>query len=198
MCWTSCFPPHPLPVGVLCSAPRSIRAWGGSGCKASARGRGRGGSNGGDCDKPGSCRRLLSEVELEQGGLGREKPWTASVGGTDLQSSPSTAAGTKAPRGYQHWLTSMTCGSVSFGPPTGWLHASNGWRREGLHTWRCWVRFLCGQFLSATKCDFRPARLQQYLGMVCDSDIATFRLPQDNLDKLQCCDLSACVFTQGG
>ena len=47
------------------------------------------------------------------------------------------------------------------------------------------VSFLCGQFLSAKKCDFRPTRQQQYLGMVCDSDTATFRVPQDKLDKLQ-------------
>ena len=47
------------------------------------------------------------------------------------------------------------------------------------------VLFLCGQLLSAKKCDFRPTRQQQYPGMVCDSDTATFRVPQDKLDKLQ-------------
>ncbi|CAM9718774.1 unnamed protein product [Laminaria digitata] len=47
------------------------------------------------------------------------------------------------------------------------------------------VSFLCGQFLSAKKCDLRPTRLQEYLGMLCDSDTATFRVPQDKLDKLQ-------------
>ena len=47
------------------------------------------------------------------------------------------------------------------------------------------VSFLCGQFLSAKKCDFRPTRQQQYLGMVCDSDTATLRVPHDKLDKLQ-------------
>ena len=47
------------------------------------------------------------------------------------------------------------------------------------------VSFLCDQFLSAKKCDFRPTRRQQHLGMVCDSDTATFRVPQDKLDKLQ-------------
>ena len=47
------------------------------------------------------------------------------------------------------------------------------------------VSFLCGQFLSAKKCDFRPTRQQQYLGMVCDSDTATFRVPKDKLDTLQ-------------
>ena len=47
------------------------------------------------------------------------------------------------------------------------------------------VSFLCGQFLSAKKCDFRPTRLQKYLGMLCDSDTASFRVPQDKLDKLQ-------------
>ena len=46
------------------------------------------------------------------------------------------------------------------------------------------MSFLCGQCLSATKCYFRPTRRQQYLGMVCDSDTATFRVPQDKQDKL--------------
>ena len=47
------------------------------------------------------------------------------------------------------------------------------------------VSFLCGLFLSAKKCDVRPTRQQPYLGMVCDSDTATFRVPQDKLDTLQ-------------
>ena len=45
--------------------------------------------------------------------------------------------------------------------------------------------FLCDQFLSAKKCDFRPTRLQQYLGMPCNSDNATFRVPRDKIDKPQ-------------
>ena len=47
------------------------------------------------------------------------------------------------------------------------------------------VSFLCGQFLSAKKCDFRPARQQQYLGMVCDLNTATFRVPQEKQDELK-------------
>ena len=47
------------------------------------------------------------------------------------------------------------------------------------------VSRLCGQFLSAKKCDFRPIRQQKYLGMVCDSDTVTFRITQDKSDKLQ-------------
>ena len=47
------------------------------------------------------------------------------------------------------------------------------------------VSFLCGQFLSPKKCDLRPTRQQLYLGMLCDSDTATFRIPPDKLDKLQ-------------
>ena len=47
------------------------------------------------------------------------------------------------------------------------------------------VSFLCGQFMSANKCDFRPTRQQQYLGMVWASDIATVRVPQEKMDKLQ-------------
>ena len=46
------------------------------------------------------------------------------------------------------------------------------------------VSFQCGQFLSAKKCDFRSTRLQQYPGMMCGSDTAIFRVPQDKLDKL--------------
>ena len=41
-------------------------------------------------------------------------------------------------------------------------------------------------FLSAKKCDLRPTRIQRHLlGMLCDSDTATPRVPQDKLDKLQ-------------
>ena len=47
------------------------------------------------------------------------------------------------------------------------------------------VSVLCAQFLSAKKFDFRRTRQQQYLGMVCDSDTATFRVQQDELDTLQ-------------
>lgn len=46
------------------------------------------------------------------------------------------------------------------------------------------VSFLCGQFLSAKKCDLRPKQLQPYLGMMCDSSAATFGVPLDKLDKL--------------
>ena len=45
--------------------------------------------------------------------------------------------------------------------------------------------FLCSQFRLAKWCDFRPTRLQQYLGMLCDSDTATFQVPQGKRDKLQ-------------
>lgn len=44
------------------------------------------------------------------------------------------------------------------------------------------VSFLCGCFLSARKCDLRPQRIQKYLGMLCDSETATFRVPQEKLD----------------
>lgn len=47
------------------------------------------------------------------------------------------------------------------------------------------VSFMCGQFLSPSKCDLKPTKVQQYLGMLCDSSTATFRVPQDKLDKLQ-------------
>lgn len=46
------------------------------------------------------------------------------------------------------------------------------------------VSFYCGAFLSLKKCDIKPHKLQKYLGMLCDSSTATFRVPQDKLDKL--------------
>lgn len=46
------------------------------------------------------------------------------------------------------------------------------------------VSFFCGAFLSIKKCDFKPTHLQKYLGIWCDSTTATFRVPQDKLDKL--------------
>ena len=46
------------------------------------------------------------------------------------------------------------------------------------------VAFLCGTFPSIKKCDFKPTRLQQYLGIWCDSATATFTVLQDELDKL--------------
>lgn len=45
--------------------------------------------------------------------------------------------------------------------------------------------FMSGYFLSVKKCDLRPTRIQRYLGMLCDSETAMFRVPQDKLDKLQ-------------
>lgn len=48
------------------------------------------------------------------------------------------------------------------------------------------AKFMCGNFSSVEKrCDLRPARFQQYLGMLCDSEIATFRVPKEELGKLQ-------------
>ena len=47
------------------------------------------------------------------------------------------------------------------------------------------MSFLCGQYLSANKCDFRPTCPQKYLGMVCDSDTIIVRIPQGKLNKLQ-------------
>lgn len=46
------------------------------------------------------------------------------------------------------------------------------------------VSFLCGYFLSDTKCDLNPSQQQRYLGIICDSRTASFRVPQDKLDKL--------------
>lgn len=44
------------------------------------------------------------------------------------------------------------------------------------------VAYSCGVFLSPKKCDLRPTRVQKYLGMLCDSETAKFRVPQQKLD----------------
>lgn len=46
------------------------------------------------------------------------------------------------------------------------------------------VSFLCGYILSDTKCDLKPSRVQKYLGILCDSATASFRVPDDKLRKL--------------
>ena len=46
------------------------------------------------------------------------------------------------------------------------------------------VSYFCGYFLSIKKCDLKPSTLQKYLGIWCDSETATFRVPQERLDKL--------------
>lgn len=46
------------------------------------------------------------------------------------------------------------------------------------------VSLLFRYYLSVKKCDLRPTKIQQYLGMTCDSDMAMFRILQDNLDSL--------------
>ncbi|CAB1114975.1 unnamed protein product [Ectocarpus sp. CCAP 1310/34] len=46
------------------------------------------------------------------------------------------------------------------------------------------VSFLCRRFLSLHKCDLRPTTVQQYLGILCDSGMASFHIPQKQLDKL--------------
>lgn len=45
-----------------------------------------------------------------------------------------------------------------------------------------WVSFLCGQLLSETNYDVQPTRQQKHFGIVCYSDTATFRVPQEKLD----------------
>ena len=44
------------------------------------------------------------------------------------------------------------------------------------------VSYLCGVFLSAKKRDWRPTRIQKYVGILCDSGTASFRVPQEKLD----------------
>ena len=46
------------------------------------------------------------------------------------------------------------------------------------------VSFRCGYFLSDTKCEINPSQVQKYLGIICDSVTASFRVPEDKLRKL--------------
>ena len=59
-----------------------------------------------------------------------------------------------------------------------WLAAA-----EAIHV-AMLVSWMCGYFLSEKKCDLRPTKVQRYLGMLCDSETASFRVPQDKMDKL--------------
>lgn len=40
------------------------------------------------------------------------------------------------------------------------------------------VSYLCGYFLSDTKCELNPSQVQKYLGIICDSSTASFRIPR--------------------
>lgn len=46
------------------------------------------------------------------------------------------------------------------------------------------VAYFSGSFLSVHKCDMRPVKLLKYLGILCDSSTATFRIPREKLDKM--------------
>ena len=59
-----------------------------------------------------------------------------------------------------------------------WLAAA-----EAIHA-AMLVSWMCGHFLSPKKCDLRPTKVQRYLGMLCDSDTASFRVPPDKMAKL--------------
>ena len=63
-------------------------------------------------------------------------------------------------------------------PPEQWLSACEATHLAML------VSLFCGQFLSPKKCDLRPTQIQRYLGMLCDSGTATFRVPQEKLDDV--------------
>ena len=39
------------------------------------------------------------------------------------------------------------------------------------------ISCFCGYFLSDTKRDLKPSRIQRYLGILCDSTITSFRVP---------------------
>ena len=70
------------------------------------------------------------------------------------------------------WISNFQV-SNGLTPREQWLAAG-----EATHVATLVSLFFCDQLLSAKKCDFRPTRQQQYLGMMCDSDTATFRVPQ--------------------
>lgn len=61
---------------------------------------------------------------------------------------------------------------------TQWLAAA-----EAIHLGML-VSYFCGYFLSDTKCDLKPSRIQKYLGIICDSGTASFRVPEDKLQTL--------------
>ena len=44
--------------------------------------------------------------------------------------------------------------------------------------------FFSGVFQLIKKCDLRPTRVQKYLGILCDSSAASFRVPQSKLDAM--------------
>ena len=46
------------------------------------------------------------------------------------------------------------------------------------------VSYFCGCFLSDTKCDLKPSRMQRYLSFLCDSNTTSFRVPEDKLQKV--------------
>ena len=46
------------------------------------------------------------------------------------------------------------------------------------------VSFLWGYFISDTKCDVNPSKVQKYLGIICESTTASFRVPEEKLRKL--------------
>ena len=46
------------------------------------------------------------------------------------------------------------------------------------------VSFFCGAFLAIKKCELKPSQTLKYLGIWCDSSTATFRIPQEKLEKL--------------
>ena len=70
-----------------------------------------------------------------------------------------------------------------------WLSAA-----EVLHT-DTLVSYFCGYFLSDTKCDLKPSRIQWYPGILCDSSTTSFRVPEDKLQKLHA--LIQAVLEQG-
>lgn len=63
-------------------------------------------------------------------------------------------------------------------PREQWLAAAEATRIAML------VSYFCGYFLSVKKYDGCPSTLQKYLGIWCDSKMATFRIPKEKLDKV--------------
>ena len=76
-----------------------------------------------------------------------------------------------------------------------WQGSPNAVRSSKIHEqWLAAAAGLClavalsacaGFFLSISKCDLIPTLLFQYLGLMCDSERAVFRVPSDKLCRLR-------------
>lgn len=64
-------------------------------------------------------------------------------------------------------------------PQTQWVESARALR------FAVAVAYLCGLYVSSTKCNLVPTQTLRYLGIICCSRDAVFRVPQDKPKKLQ-------------